>query len=60
MQLKTAIDCVEAVHSVRGSHLDVYGGCVEENLLVHLFIFFLSEHEDYMEANRCSPKADIS
>lgn len=35
MQLKTAIDCMEAACSVRGSHLDVYGRRTEENLLVY-------------------------
>lgn len=37
MCLKTAIDGVEAAPSLRGSHLDVYGRCMEENLLVNLF-----------------------
>lgn len=61
MCLKTAIDGVEAAPSLRGSHLDVYGRCTEENLLVHLFFFFFKGGvEDYTEASRCSPKADIS
>lgn len=37
MCLKIAIDGVEAAPSLRGSHLDVYGRCMEENLLVNLF-----------------------
>lgn len=44
MQLKPTLDCVEAVLSVRGSNLDVYGRLVEKNpnLFIFISLFFFS------------------